>query len=55
MNSNSMNFADEVHTAELELISSEDEIVNKMGELSASLVRIDTVNSHDEGVFTFDR
>ena len=48
MNSNSMNFADEVHTAELELISSEDEIVNKMGELSASLVRIDTVNSHDE-------
>ena len=26
----------------------EDEIVNKMGELTASMVRIETVNSHDE-------
>ena len=26
----------------------EDEIVNKMGELTASMVRVETVNSHDE-------
>jgi flagellin-like hook-associated protein FlgL len=48
LNSSSSNFSQEVQSAELELIASEDEIVNKMGELSASLVRIETVNSHDE-------
>mgnify|MGYP001438701496 CR=1 FL=1 len=29
-------------------ISSEDDLVDKMGELAASLTRIETVNSHDE-------
>ena len=47
-NPNSIDFAQEVQAAERDLISSEDEIVDKMGELSASLTRIETVNSHDE-------
>ena len=48
LNPNSISFAEEVQTAERELISSEDDLVNKMGELAASLTRIETVNSHDE-------
>ena len=47
-NPNSIDFAQEVQAAERDLISSEDKIVDKMGELSASLTRIETVNSHDE-------
>jgi flagellin-like hook-associated protein FlgL len=48
LNPNSISFAEEVQTAERELISSEDDLVDKMGELAASLTRIETVNSHDE-------
>lgn len=48
LNANSISFAEEVQTAERELISSEDDLVDKMGELAASLTRIETVNSHDE-------
>ena len=48
LNSSSLDFSEEVQTAERKLLSSEDDIVDKMGELSASLVRIETVNSHDE-------
>ena len=48
LNSSSLDFSEEVQTAEKKLLSSEDDIVNKMGELSASLVRIEIVNSHDE-------
>ena len=44
----SSEFSDEVYTAEQKLSVLEDELVNKMGELSASMVRIETVNSHDE-------
>ena len=48
LNSSSLDFSEEVQIAERKLLSSEDDIVDKMGELSASLVRIETVNSHDE-------
>ena len=48
LNSSSLDFSEEVQSAERKLLSSEDDIVDKMGELSASLVRIETVNSHDE-------
>ena len=44
----SSEFSDEVYSAEQKLSGLEDELVNKMGELSASMVRIETVNSHDE-------
>ena len=47
-NHSSTDFAEEVYTAEKKLSLLEDEIVNKMGELTASMVRIETVNSHDE-------
>lgn len=47
-NSTSSDFADEVFAAEKKLSSLEDDIVNKMGELTASMVRIESVNSHDE-------
>ena len=48
LNSTATDFAEEVFASEKELSRMEDEIVNKMGELTASMVRVETVNSHDE-------
>ena len=49
--SNPVNFSDEVNAAENNLIGLEDDLINKMGELSAVMVRMDTVKLHDEDYF----
>jgi flagellin-like hook-associated protein FlgL len=40
--------AQQIQSVERDLINSENEVVNKMGELSAVMVRMDTVRAHDE-------
>ena len=40
-----------VQLAEKELIEQEDSVVDKIGELSSTMVRMNTVRSHDEEYF----
>ena len=47
-NSDLNEMAQIVQSLESELISHEDSVVDKMGELSSTLVRMNTVRAHDE-------
>ncbi len=47
-NSDPSLYTQEVGLAEKDLISMEDNLINKMGELSAKMVRMETVRLHDE-------
>ena len=40
-----------VQLAEKELIEQEDSVIDKIGELSSTMVRMNTVRSHDENIF----
>ena len=44
-------YSQEVEDSEKKLIKLEDNIIDKMGELSANMVRIETVKAHDEDYF----
>ena len=44
-------YSQEVEDSEKKLIDLEDKIIDKMGELTASMVRMETVKAHDEDYF----
>ena len=44
-------YSQEVEDSEKKLIKLEDNIIDKMGELSANMVRMETVKAHDEDYF----
>jgi flagellar hook-associated protein 3 FlgL len=44
-------YSQEVEDSEKRLIELEDNIIDKMGELTASMVRMETVKAHDEDYF----
>ena len=50
-NATPSHYSQEVENAEKKLIDLEDEIIDKMGELSASMLRMETVKAHDEDYF----
>ena len=50
-NAKPSSYAAEVEAANQKLISLEDKVVDKMGELSAKMVRMETVKSHDEDYY----
>lgn len=44
-------YAEEIEAANQKIISLEEEVVDKMGELSSKMVRMETVQAHDEDYF----
>ena len=44
-------YSQAVENAEKDLIGQEEALINKMGELSSRMVRMDTVRAHDEDYF----
>jgi len=50
-NSTPSHYSQEVENAQKELINQEEGLINKIGELSSRMVRMNTVRSHDEDYF----
>jgi flagellin-like hook-associated protein FlgL len=50
-NATPSHYSQEVEDEEMELLQQEDRLINKMGELSARMLRMETVKSHDEDYF----
>jgi flagellin-like hook-associated protein FlgL len=50
-NATPSHYSQEVEDEENKLIQQEDKIINKLGELSAKMVRMETVRAHDEDYF----
>jgi flagellin-like hook-associated protein FlgL len=50
-NANPSHYSQEVENSEKQLIAQEESLINKMGELSSRMVRMNTVRSHDEEYF----
>ena len=50
-NATPSHYSQEVENEEMELLQQEDKLINKMGALSARMLRMETVKSHDEDYF----
>ena len=50
-NATPSHYSQEVEDEEMELLQQEDKLINKMGELSARMLRMETVKAHDEDYF----
>ena len=50
-NATPSHYSQAVEDEEMELLQQEDKLINKLGEISARMVRMETVKSHDEDYF----